>query len=104
MAKRYRRREKKPINKSSLIGTVIGFFCILFFVMIITRIRSGNTTGVKTAAVSVLAGLMSIASLVEGIVESRKTDYANWCRLLGVVVPLASTLLYGSVYILGIIH
>lgn len=103
MARRYRHREKKPVNRKSLAAASAGAVCLVVFLAAFLTSLRGQRAGSALSGLGVVCMVVSLIAMIRGIREAGQEDSRGSSRAFGVILPLASFFAWLLVYIAGLV-
>ena len=102
--KKRRYREKKPHNLRSIMAAIPATVSFALFLLVIVEsvINDGKITRIL-AGLGMIFFIVSIIEFYYGFREYKKDDYSTVSRRVGVILPLVSFLLWGALFVIGIV-
>jgi quinol-cytochrome oxidoreductase complex cytochrome b subunit len=102
--KKRRYREKKPKDLNSILAAIPATVSFAFFLLVLFQsVRGDGHVGKLLPAIGMLFLLSSIVEFYYGFKELKKDEYSTWSRRIGVILPIISFLLWGSMFVIGLV-
>lgn len=94
---------KNASNTSLTVAGISAVSIIFFAITVVYAIRSQGTVPNIFGAVGMILFIAAIICLVLGQSRYKMKNYNAWSRILGLVVPIIAVVLWGLLYLIGLV-